>query len=434
MARNTPYTYEEVKEIFAARGCQLLSTEYLNAHSYLDYITTCNHERSIRFSNFLKGKGDKCLECNGNHTPKKPRERITREEVDNLFAQYGHTVIEYKDANSRMKYICGCCGEEASVSLSQFKCRTKHKEYCSSCVSSNIECKRHTFQDVKDLFESKKADLLTLEEEYEDAKTPLKYLCPVCKEENQTTYNSYKNNKSGLCHKCAVSEARTHDITNQRFGMLVAKYPTGDKNGSTNLWMFECDCGGKKIGRVDLAVMHQLNDCGCVLRQKREDRLQKFKAAKEQMRQRRLDKYDDRLESLPIFKPKLPIKRIVQVWYCIIQRCYNENSKAYKFYGGKNVEVCDDWLELENFYNWAVNNGYNETLTIDRIDVDGNYSPDNCRWTDWFTQANNRTNNVRITIDGIEKTIGEWAREANVPYQRVYRKYKKGITGIALIS
>lgn len=82
--------------------------------------------------------------------------------------------------------------------------------------------------------------------------------------------------------------------------------------------------------------------------------------------------------------------KLYNVWHGIKQRCFNKKTKAYKDYGERNITVCKDWLDFENFYNWAINSGYKEGLTIDRINNNGNYEPSNCRWENSFTQNTNR--------------------------------------------
>ena len=91
------------------------------------------------------------------------------------------------------------------------------------------------------------------------------------------------------------------------------------------------------------------------------------------------------------------------------RRCDDEWRKAYKYYGDRGITYCKEWKTFEPFYEWAMKHGYNTTLTLDRINNDGNYEPDNCRWVDFSTQANNRRNNHFITYHGETKTIQEWA-------------------------
>lgn len=109
-------------------------------------------------------------------------------------------------------------------------------------------------------------------------------------------------------------------------------------------------------------------------------------------------------------------------------RCYNKNNPEYYLYGERGITICDEWLnDSSSFYKWAYDNGYDENLTsyqctIDRIDVNGGYSPDNCRWVSVFEQANNTRKNIRFEIEGETRTLAEWARHFNVDYHKLYNR------------
>ena len=118
---------------------------------------------------------------------------------------------------------------------------------------------------------------------------------------------------------------------------------------------------------------------------------------------------------------------IFHTWCNMRHRCKNQNRPDYKYYGGRGVRVCDEWdCSFENFYSWAINNGYKEGLTIDRIDVDGNYEPSNCRWVTRYTQMNNTRQNCYITIDGETKTAAEWGRISGIDGRLISERYRKG--------
>ena len=120
--------------------------------------------------------------------------------------------------------------------------------------------------------------------------------------------------------------------------------------------------------------------------------------------------------------------KLYYVWHGMKKRCNDKNNKGYKWYGGRGIKICDEWLEdYIAFKNWAVSNGYEEGLTIDRINVDGNYEPDNCRWVDMKTQQRNRRNNVKAYYDGEERTISEIAEMKGESLQLIYYRYKNGV-------
>jgi hypothetical protein len=110
------------------------------------------------------------------------------------------------------------------------------------------------------------------------------------------------------------------------------------------------------------------------------------------------------------------------------QRCENPKHDDYNNYGGRGICVCDEWQEFESFHEWAIANGYNEKLTIDRIDVNGNYEPNNCRWADDYTQHNNTRTNVYVVYKGQRKTASQWSRELKISKCRLYRQLKNGKT------
>lgn len=102
--------------------------------------------------------------------------------------------------------------------------------------------------------------------------------------------------------------------------------------------------------------------------------------------------------------------KLYNVWRSMHQRCFNMNNRDYKYYGERGIIVCNEWGIAEIFYRWAIENGYKEGLTIDRIDVNGNYEPSNCRWISRSEQARNKTNNVMITYEGETHCLNEWSR------------------------
>ena len=119
--------------------------------------------------------------------------------------------------------------------------------------------------------------------------------------------------------------------------------------------------------------------------------------------------------------------RIYSIWKGIKTRCYNEKHVHYNSYGGRGIVVCNEWKDsFEAFYEWSMANGYSENLTLDRIDVNGNYEPSNCRWSTRKEQLNNKRNNIMITHNGKTQTLSQWANETGINYYKLRRRTIKG--------
>ena len=201
------------------------------------------------------------------------------------------------------------------------------------------------------------------------------------------------------------------DLINQRFGRLVVCKNIGKINGR-NQWECLCDCGNKKIAITSSLTTGRVRSCGCLSKESSSERMKK-------MRQQQ-GKRD---------------KRLSTIWLNMKNRCYNTKNNGYKNYGAKGVSVCDEWKNsFETFYKWAITNGYNANLTIDRINPNGNYEPANCRWVTQKIQQNNRRNNHVIEMNGKHHTIAEWCDILNVSKKKIEYHLGKGKRGFELYS
>ena len=166
--------------------------------------------------------------------------------------------------------------------------------------------------------------------------------------------------------------AQKIDLQGQRFGRLtVIKYSHLDKHNRI-VWLCKCDCGNEKEIPSQNLVTGRTTSCGC---------------------------YQKEIKIKNKTTHGLSHTRLFNTWGKIINRCTCETSKAYKYYGGRGITVCDEWRnDFMAFYNWAMDNGYEEHLTIDRIDNNGNYEPSNCRWVTIREQCNNRRTNRTFEV------------------------------------
>lgn len=167
-------------------------------------------------------------------------------------------------------------------------------------------------------------------------------------------------------------------------------------------WLCKCICGETKTIRGDRLKKGITKSCGCLHKEKLKQIAEERKS-----------------------KGKLKKERLYVIWIGIKQRCLNVNCNEYKRYGHKGIKICDSWLnDYQDFKKWSMKNGYKENLSIDRIDVYGNYEPSNCKWSDAKEQANNRTNNLNITFNNKTQTLAQWSEELNITYSCLYRRIK----------
>ena len=118
----------------------------------------------------------------------------------------------------------------------------------------------------------------------------------------------------------------------------------------------------------------------------------------------------------------------------MLQRCNNPKCNNYKYYGARGIQVCEEWEKFEPFYEWSMDAGYEKGLSIDRIDVNGNYEPANCRWVTREQQDNNRRDNIKDIINGEELTLAQISRKYNVSYPMVLHRYRVGDRGEKLVE
>ena len=206
---------------------------------------------------------------------------------------------------------------------------------------------------------------------------------------------------------------KTLDLVGKKYNHLFvlseAPHRYTSSGNSIRTWYCKCDCG--KVIRIDTSNLtsghiKQCKECGIIERAKKRRTHGKCKT------------------------------HLYKIWSEIHSRCYNKNRNYYSLYGGKGIKMCDEWIGqhgFENFEKWAFENGYNPDVnarlecSIDRIDYNGDYSPNNCRWVSAKVQSNNKSNNINvIDDDGEVLTIAQLAEKHNIHYRTVLSRWNRG--------
>ena len=199
------------------------------------------------------------------------------------------------------------------------------------------------------------------------------------------------------------------DWTNRQVGRwtIISKEPTVNK---VAYWLCECICGNKRILRARDIASGKTRSCGCYRKE--------------------LYKYRSNLPG-PTHGRSHTTEHTI--WLKMRQRCLNPKHTFYYRYGGRGIKICARWDKFENFY-LDMGSRPSREVTLDRVDNNGDYSPENCRWASKLEQGNNTSMNHFIEVNGISRSVTEWSRVLNIPIRRLWARIERGWTGSSIIT
>lgn len=190
------------------------------------------------------------------------------------------------------------------------------------------------------------------------------------------------------------------NLLGEKFGRLLVVERTNNDAAGRTQWLCECDCGTLKTVRGKDLRQGKVVSCGCW----------KNELIKERRRTHGLSK-----------------SRLHKIWGGMKKRCYCKTSKSFRDYGERGIVVCDEWRkDFASFYGWAINNGYSSELTIERIDNDKDYGPDNCRWASKEEQSNNKRTSHFVERNGERRTIAEWSKMLGIKQHTIIGRIRNG--------
>lgn len=199
---------------------------------------------------------------------------------------------------------------------------------------------------------------------------------------------------------------KRENVIGNKYGRLTVLEDAPDKvykNGAHDrVEKCICECGKIKFVRLGKLKSGHTKSCGC---------------------------YHDEVCRNRATSHGMAGTRLYRIWNLMKARCLNPSSQYYYLYGGKGIKVCDEWKNnFENFYKWSILNGYDDTLTIDRINSNKDYCPENCRWTTFEVQANNTSRNHIIEYNGEKYTMAEFSKIFDFPYSTLKARIKLGMS------
>lgn len=197
---------------------------------------------------------------------------------------------------------------------------------------------------------------------------------------------------------------KREDLTGKKFNKWTVLHFSHRGKPYSKYWVCECDCGTIRPVEGSALKSGASKSCGCWRR--------------EVMRNQTWTQTHG-----------LSKTRLHDTWGKMIRRCEQPKDKRWERYGGRGISICDEWRnDFLAFYNWAMDNGYSDELTIDRINNDGNYEPSNCRWATAKQQSSNRSRTRFYTIDGVTKHLTDWCETYAIGYHKVWYRLKRGCT------
>lgn len=187
------------------------------------------------------------------------------------------------------------------------------------------------------------------------------------------------------------------DIVGEKYNMLTVVERLPNDNSGSTVWLCKCDCGNYTKVRGKNLKNGAVKSCGCLKQISHTKTHGKSKT------------------------------RIYNTWASMKSRCLNPNDNSYFRYGGRGICVCEEWINsFESFYDWSMENGYTDSMTIERKDNDGNYCPENCRWATQKEQCRNRRTNAVFEYMGEKHILTEWCEILNLEYKFVHNRIRHG--------